>query len=121
MSYSTKRTCEDYDNIIIHNIKKLRKKSPPSTPSSMKRKIKVISMDIETDIQNNNNSSKTIYSKTYSEEEVNKLLEEALRTQKEELELIMEVKLTEQLNNISNYYLLHNNNIYNGKDCSYIN
>ena len=108
MSYSSKRAYDDDNNIIDYNIKKMRKKSPPSTPSFMKRNFKIISMDIE--IQ-----------KTYSQEEVDKIVEEALRKQKEELEELMEKKLQEQYNEINNFYLLHNNIFYNGKDCSYIN
>lgn len=106
MSYSSKR-CYDDTNDFNYNIKKMRKKSPPSTPSFMKRNFKIISMEID-------------IKKTYSQEEVDKILEDSLRKQKEELEALMEKKLEEQLIEINNYYILHNNNLYNGKDCSYI-
>ena len=106
MSYSSKRSY-DNDNELNYNIKKMRKKSPPSTPSVMKRNFKIISMEID-------------IKKSYSQEEVDKILEDALRKQKEELEALMQKKLEEQLIEINNYYLLHNNNLYNGKDCSYI-
>ena len=107
MSYSNKRYYDDDTNDMNYNIKKMRKKSPPSTPSVVKRNFKIISMEID-------------IKKTYTQEEVDKILEDALRKQKEELEQIMQKKLEEQLIEINNCYLLHNNNFYNGNDCSYI-
>jgi hypothetical protein len=107
MSY--KRSLDDDES--THYLKKQRKKSPPSTPSTMKRKIRIFSMEL--DLHNENKQY-------YSIEEVNKIVEEALKKQREEFELIMEKKLEEQLFNINNYYLLHNSCNYNGKECSYI-